>query len=108
MQSVWAEVLTFHPSAETHLPRKRLLSRSTPHDLRQGALVALLGVSHIVSQLILPLVKAWVPKSAWKNHQYKMLQRLVLPELPSLITAEVGFVSHHMLVNCVRDYLPNI
>ena len=69
MQSVWAEVLTLHPSVENHLLKKGLLSPSTPHGLRQGALLALLGVFQIVSQLDLPCTKIWGEKISSKKHE---------------------------------------
>lgn len=55
MQSVCAEVLILHPSAEIHLPRKRLLSPSTPHGLGQGSFNVFLYDVEIVSQLALLL-----------------------------------------------------
>ena len=104
MQSLCAAVLTLHPSAEIHLRRKRLLLRSTPHGVRQGALHECHWEFEVLNCLALPLIKAWCQENASKKVEYLLWQRHVKPKLPTSITSRVSLLSHHLLVRCVDEY----
>ena len=108
MQSVWAEVLTFHPSAETHLPRKRLLSPSTPHGLCQGSLLALSNFVFNSIPACPAVIKAWAEIVARKNQISEIWRRQMWPKLPSLILLTVRFLPDHLPAIHVKNRYPKI